>query len=237
MPFPTQQVTCPDPASCPVISPSDLLSPMPITTLRAGTQLFRVYDGTWGYDEPNPGYGDARFSPFDALWDGHRVPALYAAETEVGALLETVFHDVHHASVRRIYEQDLRVRLLAHLEVPVDLELVDLRDDVLEAATVSREEIVSSPSEHYPCTRLIAQYLYDTYIETGAAHGLMWHSRQAELTGNPPTMAIVVYTDSYGAGRGGWMRIGPGSQNLLEGPGRLRVDAIANDLGATIVIS
>ena len=33
-------------------------------SLRAGTAWYRVYNATWGYDEHNPGYGDARFSPY-----------------------------------------------------------------------------------------------------------------------------------------------------------------------------
>ena len=34
-------------------------------TLNAGTALYRVYDGKWGYDEHNPGMGDTRFAPID----------------------------------------------------------------------------------------------------------------------------------------------------------------------------
>lgn len=63
----------------------------------------------------------------------------------------------------------------------------------------------------------------------------MWHSRQAELHVAPPMLALVVFMDRYAVGRGGWPRTGPGSQNLLEGPGRLLVDEVALTLDATIV--
>lgn len=235
MTYAPQRLACPAPNSCPVVKPTDLPPQLPFVQFAPGTAAYRVYDGTWGYDEPNPGFGDARFSPFDAQGDGRRVPAMYLAETPVGALLETIFHDVHQLASRVIYEDDLRKQMLAHLETPSGLNLVDLRNPVLKKAGLARNRIVSSPAEHYPCTRLIAQHLHGQYVDGGEAHGLVWHSRQAELNGTAPTTAMVVYTDSYGVARGGWKRVGPGSQNLFEGSGRLRVDAIANDLGATIV--
>jgi hypothetical protein len=37
--------------------------------------------------------------------------------------------------------------------------------------------------------------------------------------------------------RGTWQRFGPGAQNLYEGPGRLLIDKIADDLRAIIEVS
>jgi len=85
--FPPQRLECPDPAGCPV-TPD--LPRLKVAKMAPGTALYRVYDGTWGDDEHNPGFGDARFSPFDDLADGHRVPTMYVAATPVAALLETV---------------------------------------------------------------------------------------------------------------------------------------------------
>lgn len=235
MVFPPQDLVCPDPARCPVVKPSALPNPLPLVRLSRGTPLYRVYDSTWGYDEPNPGYGDTRFAPFDSL-NGDRVPALYAGETDIAALLETIFHAVDDSAPRWIEESHLREQLLVHLSAPADLTLVDLRDDVLASAKIARDQLVSSPSEHYPCTRVVARHLHAVYVETGLAHGLVWHSRQAELAAMAPVLVLVVFTSSYGVPRGGWVRIGPGTQNLLEGPGRLRVAEIATQLGATINI-
>lgn len=208
---------------------------LPIVRLPRGTPLYRVYDSTWGYDEPNPGVGDTRFAPFDTA-EGRRVPTLYAGETDIAALLETVFHAVHQSAPRWIKESHLRKQLLAHLSVPADLDLVDLRDEALADAGIRRDQLVSTPSEHYPCTRLIAQHLHADYVAKGLAHGLAWHSRQADLANLPRALLVVVFSDAYGVGRGGWPRIGPGTQNLLEGPGRLRVDEIATELAATIEV-
>ena len=74
---------CPDPAGCPVADSGRLVA-APRHTLRADTVWARCYDSTWGYDEPNPGFGDTRFAPFrDAA--GTFVPTMYLAENAAGA--------------------------------------------------------------------------------------------------------------------------------------------------------
>ncbi len=118
--------------------------------------MVRVYDATWGYDEHNPGFGDARFSPFDDPATTGRLPSMYLAATPTAALLETVFHDVHQLSGRVIYERDLRGKLLAHIQVPVAAVLGDLRDTELDRMGLARTQVVSGPAEHYPCTRRLA---------------------------------------------------------------------------------
>lgn len=45
----------------------------------------------------------------------------------------------------------------------------------------------------------------------------------------------MVFTDGYLASRGGWVRIGPGSQNLFEGPGRVVVERLALAVDATVI--
>src|SRR5664279_1464839 len=171
--------------------------------MASGTALYGVYDGTWGDDEHNPGFGDARFSPFDDIGDGHRVPSMYVAATPVAALLETVFHEVHHGSSRIIYQRDLRGKLLAHLTLPTAARVGDLRDPELVRRRLSREQVVSSPAEHYPCTRRLA---VAARAQEGALQGLIWHSRHAELAGQPAaaggTTVLVLFGDSFPSGRG-----------------------------------
>lgn len=132
--------------------------------------MYRAYDSTWGYDEPNPGLGDARFSPIDDPITDERLPSIYLAETEAAALLETVFHEVHHASTRTIYERELRGQLLAHVALPKDAQLVDLRNPELARLGYSRDQVASSTAEHYPCTRRLAIELLTAYPD---AHGLI----------------------------------------------------------------
>jgi RES domain len=226
-----QDLRCPDPDGCPVVAE---LPPVPGVWLDAGVPLYRVYSTRWGYDEFNPGLGDTRFAPFDAAATGARVPTMYLAGDEIGALLETVFHEVHHQLPRRIYEKDLRRFGLAHVRVPRRLWLADLRDPALAAAGVRREQLVSTPAEHYPCTRRVARDVHGREIDGREVAGLLWHSRQAELLATRPTEVCVLFGDVAGTGRGSWVLTGPGVRNLFEGPGRVLVDVLAEQLDATV---
>lgn len=232
MTVPPVDLDCPDPDGCPVAASLPRLRP---TTLRAGSPLYRVYDATWGYDEHNPGYGDARFSPVDDPTTADRLPSMYLAATPAAALLETVFHDVHQVSDRIIYERDLRGKLLAHLRVPAAATLGDLRDPALGRLGLTRAQVVSSPAEHYPCTRRLVGAALSQHRRGRGLAGLIWHSRQAELVNNHPVEAIVLFGGPrYPSGRGSWPLFGPGASSLFDGPGRLLVDEIAESLSAVI---
>lgn len=232
MALPAADLDCPDPDGCPVAASAPQLHP---TTLSAATPLYRVYDATWGYDEHNPGHGDARFSPVDDPFTADRLPSMYLAATPAAALLETVFHDVHQVGGRIIYERDLRGKLMAHLRVPTEVVLGDLRDPELDRLGVSRAQIVSSPAEHYPCTRRLAGAVLSQFQSGPHLAGLIWHSRQAELANVGPVEVMVLFGEPrYPSRRGNWPLFGPGATSLYEGPGRLLVDEIAESLGAVI---
>jgi hypothetical protein len=226
-----QDIVCPNPKACPIAATLPLLTTV---TLEPDRFLYRVYDGTWGYDEFNPGLrGDSRFAPIDDPATGTRLPSMYLGETPTAVLLETVFHDVHEEG-RIVYEEHLHEKLLAHIQAPASATLGDLRDPQLDKLGLKRSQIVSSPAEHYPCTRRLAiaalAQSHDPPLQ-----GLIWYSRQAELGGKPADEVIVVFgNERYPSKRGTWQRFGPGSQNLYEGPGRLLVDQIADDLRAFI---
>jgi len=136
---------CPDPQHCPVVNPTRLAGARTTTTAN-GQSWHRAYEAKWGYDEFHPGGGDSRFAPFTCA-AGTNVPTLYLAETDVAALLETVFHDVHPLSKRLVYESDVRERLLVTVSLPSPPVLLDLRDPELQRLNVSRHEVVSSPTE------------------------------------------------------------------------------------------
>lgn len=227
-----QDIVCPDPGACPVAA---ALPQLETVTLDSKRFLYRVYDGTWGYDEFNPGLkGDSRFAPIDDPTTGKHLPSIYLGETQTTVLLETVFHDVHEHG-RVVYQDQLHEKLLAHIQPPAAATLGDLRDPALATLSLTRHQVVSSSAEHYPCTRRLA-------IEALAQHhdpalqGLIWHSRQAELGGKAAEEVIVLFggDNRYPTRRGSWLRFGPGSQNLYEGPGRLLVDQIADNLRAFI---
>lgn len=203
-------------------------------TLDQGRPLYRVHDGTCGYDEFNPGWGDTRFAPVDDPVTGNRLPHVYLGESPTAVLLESVFHDVDDRGSVTAYDAHLHEKLLAHIEVPADATIGDLRDPQLARLGLARSQVVSSPAEHYPCTRRLAIAVL-AQSHDPPLQGLIWHSRQAELVSKPLEEVIVLFgNERYPSKRGTGRRIGPGSQNLHEGPGRLLVDRVADELRALI---
>jgi hypothetical protein len=232
MTFAPQELDCPDPEHCPVVR---TLPRLRTVAMPKDAEWYRVYDATWGYDEHNPGYGDTRFSPIDDPLGGERLPSMYLAATPTAALLETVFHDVDETSARMIYERQLRGKLLAHVRAPTDAIVADLRNPELARLGLPRSAIVATSAEHYPCTRALAVGVLRQPHGTRVVHGLLWHSRQAELAGDDPVEVAVLYgRPRYTSARGSWQLFGPGAFSLYDGPGRLIVEEIAENLGATI---
>lgn len=236
--LPAQVLQCPDPAGCGVAkaklaSLADL-GRVPSARLPATRVWVRVYDGNDGFNTPNPGHGNTRFAPFDDASSGARVPTMHLAETLTAALLETAFHDVHLQQPRVVSEMSFRSKLYAQLAAPRELFLADLRDDSLSALVLTREHLSNTPAEHYPCTRSIAQAVH---ASRQAFDGIIWHSRQAELSGKGSHEVAIVFADRVPHSRGAWTLPGYGSPlgSLIHGPGRLELDSIAESLDVTVV--
>lgn len=204
----------------------------------AGYHWVRVYSADDSFNTPNPGYGDTRFAPFNALGSARRVPTLYLAESLEAALLETVFHYIHEQDDRVVSEMQLHGRFHAHVMSPVDLHLVDLRDEQLEGLGLIRANLASSYPEHYPCTRRVAQAIHA--MQSGDGHppvGIVWHSRQAELAGRNGVNSVVLFADRVPHDRGSWklLKHQYASGALLEGAARLTLDTLAESLGVTFI--
>lgn len=197
-----------------------------------GFEWHRVHWSTWGYDEPNPGHGDTRFAPFEGP-SGRRIPTMYMAESVEAALLESVFHDVDENS-HRVYESSLRGRLLASVTNPKTLLLADLTDDILDRESIPRASVSSSPAEHYPCTRKLARHIYGTTIDGEPPMGIIWDSRQVELHHQGTSKVMIVFTNRYDMGRGGWPLTGHGSQSLTPFDASRVLRDVATRIGATI---
>lgn len=212
--------------------PGPALAAKPATamTLGKGEAFYRVTRHAFGYDEFNPGRGDTRFAP---LRSGERtIPTLYGGETPESALLESIFHDIHHlVGDRLVYGSDLRDRGLVHIQTPVKLQLVDLRDDALASLGVRRPELVSTTAAHYACTREWADHVHTAFPD---AQGMIWHSRQSELTGRRAA-ALILFGDRVPHRSGFFPLAGAGVANLVEGRGRQLVDKLATELDAVVV--
>lgn len=227
--------TCPFPATCPVPTPGVGVDArrVRLSTVDAGTTFYRVYELKYGYDAFNPGLGDTRFAPFGAA--GTPVPTLYGGADEETVLLETVFHDVHHAvGSRVIRERDLLNRGLAFLSSETALRLVDLRDEALTDLGLDRHQVVSTTAAHYPCTREWAVWCHARRPGGRPPAGIVWNSRQAELRGGPPREVFVLFGDRVPTAPGTFPLVYPGVRNLTEGPGRLLVDRLAVELDALV---
>lgn len=192
--------------------------------------------------------GDSRFSP---LVDGAgaALPTLYVARSQTVALLETAFHDVHASGGRLVSVPiDLAPRALTGLVNPVDVAMVDLRDDALDHLGLGREQLVATLPSHHPCTRRWATALVGTRRGSRSAVELLWRSRVAEiaradhlllddlLAGSPAEVAMLVAGPSTGVpdNRDRWSAVDR-FDRLDEGEGLLFAEELATLLGATVV--
>jgi RES domain len=203
--------------------------------LPAGAEVCRSFQFKWGYDSFNPGRGDTRFAPLTTA-AGETVPTFYGGVDDVVALLETVFHDVHHdVQDRIIYEAVVRQWGVAFVRLPRDLVVVDVRDEALNELGMSRSQLITTTAEHYCCTREWARWLHAHRIGRTKPVGILWHSRQAEL--HAPTIrreVFVLWGDRAPSEPGKYPLTGPGVRNLTEGIGRVLLDQLAEDLDARI---
>lgn len=236
--FSPQDLECPDPEGCSVAVDTlvdlSVSGRLRIVKQPVSRHWFRVYDARDGFGQPNPGHGDTRFAPFDSIPAGHRVPTLYLAESLEAALLETTFHNVNEKA-RVVSEMTLLGKLHAQVVPPRDLTLVDLRDQQLAELGLARKNLASSPSEHYPCTRRIGQAIQAALD----VDGMIWHSRQAELTGRARAEVVVVFADRVPHDRSSWDIVPRRSANgaLLEGAGKLLLDELVEALDVTISVA
>lgn len=200
--FKPEVLTCPEPSSC-TVAVAELSSlaqsgKLPVTTIDAGTTWNRVYDSRFGHMEFNPGFGNARFSPFDSAVDGKRIATIYLAGTMEAALLEGALRDVDLVGVPEADEESFQGLLHIELTPQESFTVVDLRDRQLAALGLGREAVSSSASQHYPCTRTIAKAIHGSMPDAG---GILWHSRQVEVNGLPSRRCL--FSSRSGCLRGG----------------------------------
>lgn len=169
-------MTCPDPASCRVLHPG-APGALRLHVIKAGTEWFNVsrHDEVFN----SAGGGDSRFAPLFTS-AGQVVPYVYLAQNPIGALLETALHDAWGTN-SAVQHADLSGRRLRRIVCRSDLWVIDLRDHQLSGYGLDRAELVSSPSEHYACTRRWADSHLQSHIEGRSTTGMIWHSRQMEL--------------------------------------------------------
>lgn len=167
-------VTIPEAPSTPASIAA--LDPL-LTTWRAGAPIHRCFDIAWGSRDFYPGDDQhrGRFSPLVPLGAADPLLMLYGASDEIGALSETVFHEVPVRGVKQVSHRYLRHRVLVALTGLRDVTLVDLTSHGLGRLGLSRSELIEPGRPSYPATAAWARALH-AYPER--VDGLTWVSRQ-----------------------------------------------------------
>lgn len=195
------------------------VSSLPTHTIRKGQQLYRVltaeYDqnGNRLYDalEPNPytyvtfdeksdvkaRFEDntlvsGRFAPFRSSKAEHEaVPALYFAESAIGAYYEIILRPLGNKAKRAIELADVENKVLARVILNKNLKLADIRRPYLKGGQkpfweyTAEDLYESSNLKVIKETRSLSKYVHDNYPELD---GLIWDSVQAQ---GPVTCMIL----------------------------------------------
>lgn len=221
--------------ACPVPDPEPGLLRRLRTVVWSGGMLLRR-GHTTAYPDPTqlvPGTGNTRFAPLDG------VSQVYVAATTFAALLESALHDaappaprIPIAVVARWAEAEVRLAR--------DVRLIDLRDPQLDRLGIPRSSLPATPAAHYPCTRRWAHALHGRRIGGQPTHGLLWHSRQAELHARALTdrPALRELLDTHPA-EVAILWAPPATQPLLDptGGGLGRLDRDAGDRYVTDLVA
>lgn len=176
----------------------------------AGEPFHRCFDANWGArdffagDEAHRG----RFHPFVPEGAAAAVGVLYGADDVVGALSETVFHDVPIRGDKRVPHSKLVHRLVVELIAGCDLRLVDLTSVGLRRLGLSRAELIESDARSYPETAVWARVLHALPEHFD---GFTWVSRQHDTS-----RALVLFADRVASAD---LSVRPGAIPLTLGAG------------------
>ncbi|WP_051640311.1 RES domain-containing protein [Cellulomonas sp. URHE0023] len=134
-----------------------------------------------------PGVAPTRFGPIlDGT--GSPVPLLYAGDTLLSALAESVFHDVPVGGTnKRVFFASLKRRLAGAVAPTRALKLIDLTSTGLHRLRVPRTTLIESGSTHYADT---AAWAHALHAHPGNFDGMLWVSRQEDTT-----RAVVLWGD------------------------------------------
>lgn len=147
-----------------------------IETLPAGRVLHRVHSHAFGAADFNPGPETAAPSSRFAFFGSPTVPVLYASATEVGAVSETILHDVPIGG-GRIDTALLAFTLLSQVVTTRDLNLLAMHGHGFRHLGTDAEEITRAPQSRYPQTVPWAQSAYDAGLD-----GICWMSRHHDTS-------------------------------------------------------
>ena len=137
--------------------------------LPAGSPLYRVFSNSRQANEFNPKFGSpTRFAFFGAP----PVPVLYAGESEMAAVSETLLHDIP-SSGGALLPGDYADKVMGRIRTRRDLRLAAFLGTGLRALGVSAGDLTTTPAGDYATTVLWAEAAHQAGFD-----GVVWMSRQ-----------------------------------------------------------
>lgn len=190
--------------------------------IAAKTEIFRVYNRTWGPTGFNPTDSSARFRPVRNR-KREIVPTAYAGLDDETAIAEVLLRGVSALAKgvrRRLYRKQLEDISMATLTCGRDLRLVRMHGSGLTRLHLLRQHVIDCEESDYPYTAEWAQALYGWRKR---AHGIIWTSHQ-----NDSEKALVLWEGRVDPG---WLEVVGDPVSLDEGPGLDRVRRLCADFG------
>lgn len=183
-------------------APSSPFNPQ-VYTLPAGSEIYRVASNSRGVDEFNPGKGaPTRW----AFFGTPPVPVLYAAQSDIAAVCETLLHDIPQAG-GFLRPSGYRDKVAARLTTSRDLRLASFMGTGLRTLKVQARDLSDSDPTTY------GQTVHWAAAAHGAGFdGIAWMSKRCNTD-----QAYVLFGD----------RVNPG--DLEVDPGYARVFALGPD--------
>jgi RES domain-containing protein len=147
-------------------------------TLPAGHLLYRVLSATRTATDFNPGIGAPTRFGFFGKPGKPPVPVMYAAETEDGAIAETLLHDIPVEGGVLPYDQ-YADKVLVRVKVIRKLRVAVLHGMGLRRLKVRPEDVTTSPASTYATTVQWAQAAHEIGLD-----GLVWMSGKVQPESN-----------------------------------------------------
>lgn len=195
---------------------------------KSGAPLYRVFDTKRGPASFNPGASPAEVRTRFAFFPdsrGKTVGVAYAAESEEGAICETVFHDVPLTSTpRQVLASRLGPLSLVALRPARDLSLVELLGSGLTRLAVRADHLTATGANTYPKTVAWAKALHAALPDVD---GLVWMSCRFNTA-----KAVVLFADRVSASD---LAVVGTPLPLVSGAGRRLVNEAADHADIDIV--
>lgn len=200
-----------------------------LSTLPAGTELWRCHQTRWSGAEFSPALADFHFG--GSRFDGTPLdpyPYLYAAPEPATALAEVLLRSMAfdtETGMRLVPYRRIVGRSLTALRTTIDLRLIELVSEEDLAAVCQDSWLLETEGPGYAQTRRWAAELRARVPE---AQGLLWQSRR-----HRPRHALVLFGDRC---RTEPVKTDPGSSVQLDTPaGVLEANRLLAPLRAAIV--